>query len=175
MAQPKKKSSMTLKQRAAFTAVGDATVNGGWYRAGTRSGRHPRAEAVSLASLHRVGALERRPWRGKEGDRDAAYEYRLAESLRDAFQTSRRVAFVGVLTHYLGAAGERAHAHYERLHFSATDSPIDLAAAVIKAAQTLGATDGDELEVIVRRTGRRPFGDRRVRFVGPSAYRREPE
>jgi hypothetical protein len=36
-----------------------------------------------------------------------------------------------------------------------------------------GAVDGDEIEITVRRTGRRPFGDRRVRLVRPHKYKRE--
>ena len=36
-----------------------------------------------------------------------------------------------------------------------------------------GAVDGDEIEIVVRRTGRRPFGDRRVRLVAAHTYERE--
>lgn len=36
-----------------------------------------------------------------------------------------------------------------------------------------GAVDGDEIEIIVRKTGRRPFGDRKVRLVKPHTYERE--
>lgn len=36
-----------------------------------------------------------------------------------------------------------------------------------------GAVDGDEIEITVRRTGRRPFGDRKIRLVEPHTYKRE--
>lgn len=36
-----------------------------------------------------------------------------------------------------------------------------------------GAVDGDEIEIIIRRTGRRPFGDRKVRLIKPHTYARE--
>lgn len=36
-----------------------------------------------------------------------------------------------------------------------------------------GAEDGDEVEITMRPTGRRPFGNRRVVLVAPHTYRRE--
>jgi len=36
-----------------------------------------------------------------------------------------------------------------------------------------GAADGDEIEITIRPTGRRPFGDRKVRLVAPHDYERE--
>lgn len=36
-----------------------------------------------------------------------------------------------------------------------------------------GALDGDEIEIVVRRTGRRPFGDRKVQYVRAHTYERE--
>jgi hypothetical protein len=36
-----------------------------------------------------------------------------------------------------------------------------------------GAVDGDEIEITIRRTGRRPFGDRKIRLVKPHTYERE--
>jgi hypothetical protein len=47
----------------------------------------------------------------------------------------------------------------------------DLLASMIKHS---GAEDGDEIEIIVRKTGRRPFGDRKFVLVGPHKYKREP-
>jgi len=47
----------------------------------------------------------------------------------------------------------------------------DLLSSMIKHA---GADDGDEIEIIVRKTGRRPFGDRKVVWVRPHEYEREP-
>lgn len=45
--------------------------------------------------------------------------------------------------------------------------------ALTKAIRESGAVDGDEVEIIVRRTGRRPFGDRKVRLVESHMYERE--
>jgi len=42
-----------------------------------------------------------------------------------------------------------------------------------RAIAASGAADGDEIEVRVVRTGRRPFGDRKVRLVAPHKYERE--
>lgn len=36
-----------------------------------------------------------------------------------------------------------------------------------------GVHDGDEFEISVQRTGRRPFGDRRMHWVSPHTYERE--
>ncbi len=67
---------MTKLQQAALRAVFIATKRGDWYRAIT-SGHSGGGERVTLASLYRRGALERRAWRGKEGEANAAYEYRI--------------------------------------------------------------------------------------------------
>jgi len=48
-----------------------------WARA-----RH-NGERVTLASLYRRGLLDRRAWRGNDGDADAAYEYRLSKRLQE--------------------------------------------------------------------------------------------
>jgi hypothetical protein len=39
--------------------------------------------------------------------------------------------------------------------------------------QEAGLDDGDEFEITIRKTGNRPFGDRKVRLVEPHKYRRE--
>ena len=60
-----------------------------------------------------------------------------------------------------------------QLHDPKTDeevSDIEALAALINEA---GAVDGDEIEIIVRKTGRRPFGNRKVRLVEPHTYKRE--
>jgi hypothetical protein len=44
-----------------------------------------------------------------------------------------------------------------------------------KLFREAGVKDGDEFELLVRKTGRRPFGDRKVRLVKPHSYEREPE
>ena len=56
------------------------TLVGAWYRA------FDRGEAVSLASLHRQGLLERRARRGQEGTADAAHEYRCASVVVEAWK-----------------------------------------------------------------------------------------
>ncbi len=61
---------MTDLQRECALRVARAAAGGGWYRAATNG------ERVTLASLYRAGVLERRAWRGKEGEADAAHEYR---------------------------------------------------------------------------------------------------
>jgi hypothetical protein len=38
-------------------------------------------ERVTLASLYRTGVLVRRCWRGRDGEADAAYEYRPSNDL----------------------------------------------------------------------------------------------
>lgn len=37
----------------------------------------------------------------------------------------------------------------------------------------VAAKDGDEVEITVRKTGRRPFGDRRIVLTAPHTYERE--
>lgn len=67
---------MTARQRAVLAAVIRAELGAtGWYRAADHG------ERVTLASLFRHGFLERSAWRGREGDADAAYEYRPRDEL----------------------------------------------------------------------------------------------
>jgi hypothetical protein len=67
---------MTKLQRSVLHVVAVHTLRGEWYRAVTSG------ERVTLASLFRCGVLERRAWRGVEGERDAAHEYRLHPEFR---------------------------------------------------------------------------------------------
>lgn len=46
--------------------------------------------------------------------------------------------------------------------------------ALERALIEAGVQDGDEFEIVVRKTGRRPFGDRRVVYTKPHTYEREP-
>lgn len=71
---------MTKLQRHVLGIVSAHHLRGLWYRA-ARSG-----ERVTLASLCRAGALQRRAWRGNEGEADAAYEYRLTEVAEQALR-----------------------------------------------------------------------------------------
>jgi single-stranded DNA-binding protein len=64
---------VTKLQRYVFGIVSAHHLRDRWYRAASSG------ERVTLASLYRAGALTRRPWRGNEGEADAAYEYRLTE------------------------------------------------------------------------------------------------
>ena len=41
--------------------------------------------------------------------------------------------------------------------------------------ENIGAVDGDEIEITIKRTGRRPFGNRRMVLARPHEYEREPE
>lgn len=57
--------------KEVLRSVFAATTRGQWYRAASSG------ERVTLASLYRHGALQRRAWRGNEGEADAAHEYRI--------------------------------------------------------------------------------------------------
>lgn len=63
---------MTRLQRDTFAAVARENRDGRWYRAAGNGQR------VTLASLFYAGALERRAWRGKAGEANAANEYKVA-------------------------------------------------------------------------------------------------
>lgn len=71
---------MTERQRQILRAIRRA--HPAWYRAGAAGIGHARGEAVTLASLFRAGVLERRAWRGQEGEADAAHKYRLSAMAR---------------------------------------------------------------------------------------------
>ncbi len=62
---------MTPLQHETMAAV--RAVHPAWFRA------RRKGERVTLANLYRAGALDRRAWRGVEGDADAAHEYRIKE------------------------------------------------------------------------------------------------
>lgn len=64
---------MTPLQKQVLATVIRATHAGQWYRAASSG------ERVTLASLYYKRLLDRRAWRGVEGQRDAAHEYRAAE------------------------------------------------------------------------------------------------
>jgi hypothetical protein len=60
---------VTDLQLDTMRAVRESAARGEWFRA-RRNG-----ERVTLASLWTRGLLDRRAWRGVEGDADAAHEY----------------------------------------------------------------------------------------------------
>jgi hypothetical protein len=77
-----------------------------------------------------------------------------------------------VVTDYWDA--DYAHRPYtSALHTPGTDGHMDRAAALHDAIEAAGAVDGDEIEIIVRKTGNRPFGNRRMRLTRPHTYERE--
>lgn len=61
---------MTKRQKEVLREVLRQHPN--WYRADGNG------ERITLASLYRAEFLERRAWRGQEGEPDAAHEYRVA-------------------------------------------------------------------------------------------------
>ena len=68
----------TDRMRIVLAAVWRAQADGRWYRA-ANSG-----ERVTLASLFTHRFLDRRAWRGQEGERDAAHEYCISEAVRNS-------------------------------------------------------------------------------------------
>ncbi len=77
--------TLTNKQRGQIRRLGTGDVVA-WRRA------RDHGERVTLASLRSRGILERRAWRGKEGDPNAAYEYRLVNRIRAAVGRRRAAA-----------------------------------------------------------------------------------
>jgi hypothetical protein len=59
------------------------------------------------------------------------------------------------------------------LYDPTSDKMLDGEREIVKLCDLEGIKDGDEFELAVRRTGRRPFGDRRVMLVKPNTYERE--
>ena len=77
-----------------------------------------------------------------------------------------------VLTDYWNL--KRNHRPYQNwLHDPGTDEALSDTDALADAIKEAGAEAGDELEIIVQKTGRRPFGDRAFRRVRPHEYERE--
>jgi hypothetical protein len=65
------------------------------------------------------------------------------------------------------------HRPYEGVLHGNDDKPVrdeDVIAQALKAARV---KDGDEVVVLVLKTGRRPFGSARTRWVAPHRYERE--
>lgn len=70
------RTGLTERQRAVLAKVWRTHAGNLWYRAADAG------ERVTLASLYYRRLLDRRAWRGVEGERDAAHEYCIAEALR---------------------------------------------------------------------------------------------
>lgn len=66
------------------------------------------------------------------------------------------------------------HRPYSGVMRSVDDAEIDVREEVRRMAREAGVKDGDEIEIIVRKTGARPFGDRQMCLVEPHTYKREP-
>lgn len=71
---------MTSLQKQVLATVIRTTHAGQWYRAASSG------ERVTLASLYYRGLIIRRAWRGVEGQRDAAHEYRTTEAVLAAMR-----------------------------------------------------------------------------------------
>lgn len=70
--------NLSAYQRTCLNRV--LSGNGEWIRAEGEGDR------VTLASLYRKGLLERRAWRGKDGEANAAYEYRPVQMVLEAWR-----------------------------------------------------------------------------------------
>lgn len=84
---------MTPNQRRTLAAVVRATAAGRAYRASSCG------ERVTLASLFARGLLERRAWRGLEGERDAAHEYQAAAVFMDAIRAAGLLGDASMMSH----------------------------------------------------------------------------
>jgi hypothetical protein len=74
---------MTPRQKQVLATVVRTTVSGHWYRAASSG------ERVTLASLYYRGLLVRQAWRGIEGQRDAAHEYKAGAHILKAVEELR--------------------------------------------------------------------------------------
>jgi hypothetical protein len=74
-----------------------------------------------------------------------------------------------VLTDYYDATGETRLA-WNMIRYSAPGKPIDdvfidSRNLIVDACRDAGLVDGDEFTIEIKKTGNRPFGDRKVRQV----------
>jgi hypothetical protein len=72
------KPLLTPAQKATVRRLIGPTAANDWSRALSAG------ERVTLASLYSRGFAVRRPWRGREGEPDSAYEYKLTPALLDS-------------------------------------------------------------------------------------------
>lgn len=80
-----------------------------------------------------------------------------------------------VASDYLVEVG-RGHRPYRLvLHHPVTDVPMETVDAVMTAMTIADVRDGDEIRIVVVKTGKRPFGDRRVVLQAPHTYVRETD
>ena len=77
-----------------------------------------------------------------------------------------------VLTDYWNE--RRDHRPYRNhLHDPKTDELVSDQSVLETAINEAGAVDGDEVEIVIRKTGKRPFGNRKVVLAEPHIYKRE--
>ena len=70
---------------------------------------------------------------------------------------------------------EFGHRPYTGLLHGADDRCVHYSEVIERALEEAGAVDGDEVTIIVVKTGRRPFGNRRMRLAEPHTYERETQ
>ena len=77
-----------------------------------------------------------------------------------------------ILTDYCNE--RRDHRPYRNhLHDPKTDELVSDQSVLEAAINEAGAVDGDEVEIVIRKTGKRPFGNRKVVLAEPHIYKRE--
>lgn len=59
------------------------------------------------------------------------------------------------------------------LHDPTTDEDLDVFDVLKHLIKEAGVVCGDEVEVVFKKTGRRPFGNRKVRRTAAHTYKRE--
>jgi hypothetical protein len=86
--------------------------------------------------------------------------------------TEEPIVIKAVVTHYWNK--ERNHTPYRWiLRTPDNDMGLDRRDMIESMVKHLKANDGDEIEITIRKTGQRPFGDRKFVWVRPHEYERE--
>lgn len=98
----------------------------------------------------------------------AVMEHEPGDPEPDPFQSAMSL----VVTHYW-ELGKKHTPYTWTLRTPDNDMEMDMSDLLASMIKHSGAEDGDEIEIIVRKTGNRPFGDRKFVRVGPYEYRRE--
>jgi hypothetical protein len=82
-------------------------------------------------------------------------------------QSTRRV----VVVDYWNKAGD--HRPYQSQLHDRADEPIDVLRVIEALVAEAGIVDGDEVVITMKATGKRPFGNRKMRWDRPHRYERE--
>lgn len=86
--------------------------------------------------------------------------------------TEEPIIIKAVVTHYWNK--EQDHTPYRwLLRTPDNDMELDRRDMFDSMVKHIGAKDGDEIEISIRKTGQRPFGDRKFIWVRPHEYERE--